>query len=66
MFQRGTTLMPVPEPVVSPNRTSTRTDVEAALRLVYAYLEADGVWTSTLRWHVDRWLDRMLELRCEP
>jgi hypothetical protein len=51
-----------PELLDLPGLASTTSDVQAALDYAVAHLAEHG-WDPTLRWYVNRWLDRAIELR---
>lgn len=50
-------------PLATPKGTENPVEVLNALREISVFLAAGGVWSPQLRWHADRWLDRVLELR---
>lgn len=51
------------EPHAFPTGHENPVEVLNALREISVFLYAGGVWSPQLRWHTDRWLDRVLELR---
>lgn len=51
------------EPVGRPRTHATADEIDFALNDAANYLRAGGPWTATLRWYVNRWLDRAIELR---
>lgn len=50
-------------PLAIPTGAENPVEVLNALREISVFLYAGGVWSPQLRWHADRWLDRVLELR---
>lgn len=50
-------------PLAIPKGSENPVEVLNALREIAVFLHAGGVWSPQLRWHADRWLDRVLELR---
>lgn len=50
-------------PLAIPKGTENPVEVRNALREISVFLCAGGAWSPQLRWHTDRWLDRVLELR---